>query len=104
MHFLNEIAQHGLRDIEISDHPVFHRTNRGDITRGAPEHLFGLIAHGEHFARNRMNRDDAGFAEHNTFIFYVDEGIGGAQVDTDVVREKTQQLVKHWSDDGEEVY
>jgi hypothetical protein len=51
-----------------------------------------------------MNRDDAGFAEHNSFIFDVDEGIGGAQVDTDVVREKTQQLVKHWSDDGEEVY
>jgi len=46
MRLLDEVAQHRLGNLEVGDDPVFHRANGHDITRGTPEHLFGLLADG----------------------------------------------------------
>ena len=41
VNLLDEVLQHLLGHVEIGDHAVFHRADRGDVARGTAQHLLG---------------------------------------------------------------
>jgi hypothetical protein len=97
---LDEVAQHRLGDVEVGDDAVLHRADGGDVAWGAAEHLLGFVADGQDLAGGGVDRDDGRLAQHDALVLDVDEGVGGAQVDADVVGEKSQQLVEHCGGGG----
>src|SRR3954451_17566638 len=57
VHLLDEVAQHLLGDVEVGDHAVLERADRGDRPRRAAEHPLGLDADGVDLAGARVDRD-----------------------------------------------
>src|SRR3954451_17762949 len=47
---LDEVAEHLLGHVEVGDHAVLERADRGDGAGCAAEHALGLDAHGVHLA------------------------------------------------------
>ena len=58
------------------------------ITR-FPLHFTGIVADRDDFFRVFVERDDGGLAEHHAFALHPDQGVGGAEIDCQVVAEKT---------------
>ena len=79
---------------------VLHRPDRGDVARGASEHLFGretdfldyLLAIGPAFL---ADRDDRGFVEHDALAAHVDQRVRRAQIDGEIVVKVTAQETEH---------
>ena len=44
MHFLDEMLQHFLSDLEVGDDPIFKRADRSDIARSSTQHAFCIYA------------------------------------------------------------
>ena len=59
---LDEVPEHGFRDIEIRDHSVLHRANGHDATRGSPKHAFRLVSYSQNVLRSGLDSDDGGFS------------------------------------------
>src|SRR6266851_3121962 len=100
MYFLDEVLQHLLGNREVRDHAVFHRPDRGDVARRAPEHLFGRKPDFlNHFlavwSTVLANRDHRWLIEHDAFAAHVNEGVGCAEVDREVVIEVAAEKTKH---------
>ena len=74
-----------------------HRPMRGDVAGGAAEHALGLGADGGDLAHaiSVAHRDDRRLVEDDALAADVDEGVGGAQVDRQVVREQAAQVLEH---------
>jgi hypothetical protein len=81
VHLLDEVAQHLLRHVEVGDNAVLEWTDRLDRAGGAPEHALGLDPHRMHLAGTRVDRDHGGLGEHYAAAAYVDERVGGPQID-----------------------
>ena len=81
VHLLDEVTEHLLRDVEVGDHAVLERADRGDRAGRAPEHPLRLDADRMHLARALVDRDDGRLGEHDAAPADVDEGVGGAEVD-----------------------
>ena len=66
MGFLDEVLQHHLSDIEIGNHPVFHRPHRLNGTWCPTQHDLGVITNCQfaavfdHLRGAVMHRDHAG--------------------------------------------
>src|SRR5690606_35306147 len=91
----DEVFQHRLGDVEVGDDAVLHRADGGDVAGRAAEHAFGLVADGADLAALGVQGDDGGFAEHDALVFDVNEGVGGAEVDADVVGEVAEKGRSH---------
>src|SRR5580698_2702847 len=89
---LDEIPQHGLGDIEVGDYAVFHRPDGGDISGGATQHSLGLGSDGADFAGDGVERDDRGLAQNDSLVLNVNQRVGGAQIDSDVVGKITEEI------------
>ena len=64
----------------------------------APEHLLGLGADGEHLAaaaRVLLHRDDGGLVADDALALHVDQRVGGAEIDGEVVREHAPERVEN---------
>ena len=81
VHLLDEVAQHLLGDVEVGDHAVLQRADRGDRARRAAEHALRLDADRVDVARALVDRDDRRLGEHDPTAAHVDERVGGAEVD-----------------------
>jgi hypothetical protein len=81
-----EVAEHLLGDIEVGDDAILHRPDGDDALRRATEHALGLEPDALDLLRLPIDRDDGGLVEHDPFVLDVDQGVGGAEVDTDGVR------------------
>ena len=92
MDFLDEVPEHGFGYFEVGDDAVLEWADGDDVARGAAEHAFGVVAYGEDFAGAAFDGDDRGFAEDDAGILDVDEGIGGAEVDADVIGEPAEEF------------
>ena len=57
MHFKDEVLKHFLRHLEVSNHTVFKRTNRGDVTGCSAQHALGLGANGLYGLLTIVNSD-----------------------------------------------
>ena len=90
--FADEVAKHGFGDFEISDDTVFHWADGGDVARGTAEHFFSFVTDGTDFFAILVDGNDTGFAKDNAAVFGEDEGVGGTEVDSDVVREETEKF------------
>ena len=91
----DEVPQHRLGDLEVGDDAVLERADGDDVGRGAPEHALGLVADGEDHVGASLDGDDAGLAQDDAVVLDVDEGVGGAEVDPDIVREHPHEEIKH---------
>ena len=85
---LDEVPQHGLGDFEVGDHAVFHRADGHDVAGRAAQHPFGFLTDGEHVGRARLDGHHRRLPQNNSAILHIDEGIGCAQVYSNVVGEQ----------------
>ncbi len=65
MHLVDEMPEHRLGDFEVGDDAVLQRADGHDVARSAPQHAFGLVAHGEHVIRAHLHRYHRRLAEHD---------------------------------------
>ena len=94
VHFLDEVAQHLLRDVEVGDHAVLERPDRRDRPGGAAEHALGLDADGVYLARALVDRDHARLREHDAATAHVDERVRGSEVHGHVAAAEPVEVTK----------
>ena len=92
VHLLDEVAQHLLGHVEVGDHAVLQRADRGDGPRRAAEHALGLDPDRVHLAGLRVDRDHGRLPEHDAAAADVDQGVGGAEVDGHVAAAESGQV------------
>jgi hypothetical protein len=94
MHLFDEVAQHLLGDVEIGDHAVLERADRGDVAGGATQHPLRFDADGVHLAAVRVDRHHRGLREHDAAPANVDEGVGRAEVDGHVAAAQPSEITE----------
>ena len=98
VYFADKSFEHFACNHKIGNHAVFHRADSLDRTWGAPQHFFGFCAHRQRFIAPRvvhLHRYDRRFIQHNAFAFDVNQRIGCAQVNRNIVRKITRKEVQH---------
>jgi len=100
VHHADELLEHLLRHSKVSDDPILHRTNGLDIARHLAQHLFGLVANGfDHFfaavAALVSDGHYGGLIQNDALALDVNQGIGSAQVNGDVLGEVITKKSKH---------
>jgi hypothetical protein len=87
----DEVLEHALRDLEVRDDAVFEGPHGDDVGWRAAHHALGFGADGQdllavavHGHHGRLIDDDAASLHH-------DQGVGGAQVNADVVGEEAEE-------------
>ena len=85
----DEVAEHGFRHFEIGDDAGLHGADGDDVAGSAAEHALGLLADGEHAVGALLDGHDGGLAEHDAAVLDVDQGVGGTQIDADIVGKMT---------------
>ena len=93
VHFRDEMAQHRLGHFEIGDDAVLERSHGNDVGRRAAEHAFRLVADGQHLGSAGLHRYNGRFAQNDTLILDVNEGVGGTEIDPDVTGEPTEKSI-----------
>ena len=83
----DEVLDHLLGDFEVGDDAVAHGADGLHVAGRAAEHLLGLDADGvdDLAAADVAQGDHGGFVQHDALALHVDEGVGGAEIDGDVV-------------------
>src|SRR5690606_36186906 len=97
VHLLDEVAQHGLADLEVRDHAVHERTDGLDVRRGLADHPLGLGADRDGAAVLDLHGDHRGLAQDDALSAHVDERVGGAQIDRHVAAQERRVEPCHWS-------
>jgi len=92
MHLLDELFEHLLGHGEVGNHAVLHRTNHGNAARRLAKHFLGFLADGLDGllgigAAFEANGNDRRFVENNGPSTHINQRIGGAKVDGEVVGE-----------------
>ncbi len=100
MHPADEVAQHHLADLEVSDHPVLKGSDRLDVARGPSDHPLGLDADGERMAVLDVDGDDGRFVEHDPAAADVHERVRRAEVDGHVTTDEGEPALSHTSAPG----
>ncbi len=100
MHHLDELLEHLLGDGEVGDHAVFHRADGLDIARYLAQHLLGFLADRQDAllgigAALLANRDYGGLIQDDALVADVDQGVGGAEVDREIVGEVAAEKSEH---------
>jgi hypothetical protein len=91
MHLADEVVQHLLRHVEVGDDAVLERADGGDIAWGPAEHGLGLVTHRQHRVIGVVDGDDRRLVHHDAFAANVHEGVRGAQIDGEIVREQPRK-------------
>ena len=94
VHLLDEVAEHLLGDVEVGDHAVLQRADRGDRPGRAAEHPLRLDPDRVHLAGALVDRDDGRLGEHDPAPADVDERVGGAEVDGHVAAAESGQVIE----------
>ena len=99
VHLLDEVLQHLLGVGEVRDDAVLHRTHRGDVARGAAQHVLGFHAdRDDDLAAARrfvLHCDDRRLVEHDAALAHVDQRVGGSKIDREVIGEITSKAFEH---------
>src|SRR5581483_10380023 len=98
LHLADEVLQHLLGDGEVGDDAVTQRADAGDVVRRAAEHALGVEPHRFDFlgaADVVADGDHRRLVEHDAFITNEDQGVGGAEVNGQVVDEQTTDRIEH---------
>ena len=94
MHHLDEHLEHLLGDGEVGNHAILHGPNRLDAAWHLAQHLLGLGANGLDglLAAGPALVSDGHhrwFIEDNAFAARIDQGVGSAEVDGQILGEET---------------
>ena len=89
----NEVPQHLLCDVEVGDHAVLQGPDRQDVVGRAAEHRLGFAPHPDHRTVRPTHGDDRGLVQDDAFVPNEHQRIGGPQVDREVRRKESEQLV-----------
>ena len=84
VHLLDEVPEHLLGHVEVRDDAVLERPDRRDRARRPAEHSLRLDADGVDIACPLVDRDDGRLRENDPPPADVDQGVGGAEVDSHV--------------------
>ena len=97
VHPANKILDHLLGDFEVGDDAVAQRANGFDITRGAAEHQLGFLANRQHLLAAAMlpHGDDGGLVQHDAAAGHIDQRVGRAEVDSQILAEKAENGGEH---------
>jgi hypothetical protein len=87
------MTQHLFGDFEIGDDAVLHGSNRHDVAGGPAQHLFGIAADGEDLAALSLDGDDGGLVDDDPLALDIDQRVGGAQVDRQIIRKPAQHSI-----------
>ena len=79
------MAQHGFGDFKVSNHTVPQGADSNDVAGGAAEHALGIVPDGEHLVGAGIDGDHRRFPQDNTVVFDVDQGVGGSEIDSNVI-------------------
>ena len=75
---------HALGDVEVGDRPLAQRAHRHDVARRPPDHLPGVLTHGQDLLGACVEGDHRGLVQHDALAPGVDEGVGRAEVDGEI--------------------
>ena len=81
---LEQEPDHALGDLEVGDGALAQGAHGLDVAGRAPDHLPGLVAHGQHVVGLDVEGDHGRLVEDDAPALGVDEGVGRAQVDGEV--------------------
>jgi hypothetical protein len=99
VNFLNEVAQHCLSNLEISDDAVFQRPDRDDAARRPSEHAFRFRAYRQNlFASTLISLLDGNnrwFIANDALILHVDQCVGGSKIDRKIVGKHPEEGIEH---------
>ncbi len=76
----DEVLQHLLGDIEVSDHPILHGLDGYDIAWGSTQHVLGFTANGFNLVIDLINGDDGRLVDNDSLASGINQGIGGTQI------------------------
>jgi hypothetical protein len=71
--------------VEIGDHAVLERPHREDTVRRAAQHALRLEPDALDLPGGFLDGHDGGLVEHDALTLHVDERVGGAEIDGDLV-------------------
>ena len=96
MKCLEHLLGHG----EVGDHAVLHRPDGDDVAGRATQHALGLEAHGRDRARATRaavlaDRDHRGLVQDDALPARIDQRVGGAKVDRQIVGKDAAQAFEH---------
>ena len=106
MRHADELLEHLFSHRKVGDDTVLHRSNGADVARNTPKHLLGFSADG----MNRSftvrtsflaNGNDTRFVEDNSLATHINERVGCAEVNGNVVGEVVSKKAKHGLSDPE---
>src|ERR1035437_5976328 len=104
-HLADEVLEHQLGDSEVGDHTVLERPDRPDAVRGAAEHALGGEAHGLDYLLGvgpvlLPDCDNRGFIKDNPLAAHVDKGVGGTEINGDILGIEAGEKVQHGTFEG----
>jgi hypothetical protein len=88
----NKIADHFFCGFQIRNYPVPEGPYRLDIARRSQIHAFCFFTHGYYFSGTTLNRYNGRFINYNAFAPYINQGITGSQINTDIRRFNSEHI------------
>src|SRR5690606_23455667 len=100
MHLANELLEHLLGHGKVGDDAILQRSYRDDVARRSAQHLLGVRAHCGDAARAARsavlpNRNHRWLVEDDSLPANVNQGVGRAEVDRQVVGKEATQTFEH---------
>ena len=100
MHLADELLEHFFGHRKIGNDAILERPDRYDVAGCSTQHLFCIRSHRRNAARATgtavlANGHDRWFIENNALATDIDKGVGRAEIDRQVIGEKTAQTFEH---------
>src|ERR1044072_4103795 len=83
--FTDKVLEHLLSHFKVGNHSVSHRPDGNDVARRPAQHLLRVLTDSLDSIRHLINSDNGGFAQYDAPSFGVHKGVGGAEIDGQVV-------------------
>ena len=81
----DELPHHGVEQAKIPHGSLPKGPDGHHVAGGAPDHAIGVAAHGEHRVGVPVQRNHRRLAQHDALAPHIDQHIGCAQIDSDVI-------------------
>jgi hypothetical protein len=90
------MLDHFLGDFDVGDDAVAQRADRFDVVGRLAHHHLGVVADGLDPLDpvDRLDGDDRGFVQHDAAILHIDQRVGRAEVDRDVLGTELEESGK----------
>jgi len=88
---LDEVVEHLLSNFEVRDDAVFEGADSDNVSRRAPQHIFGFASHRLDVAVDLVESDNRGLVDHYTLAAREHQSVGGAKVNREIGGENAEQ-------------